>query len=111
MIRWTGLVARAIYQTGGRGAKLTWAGACYPDEADDPMRVRFSVKSSFNPSKVLWDFGDEQQSPEHAPWHSYEKSGTYEVRVALWKPNGKYHIRKVRLQMPRVRLGVQAPAG
>lgn len=78
-------------------------------DAEDPMRVHFSTKSSFSPVRCQWDFGDESGGRQPSVSHTYAQPGLYVVRVALWGPNDKRYVRSVRVQVPRIRLGT-APA-
>ena len=90
------------------------------DNPLDDMEVSFSVKSSFEPISRLWDFGDDasdrweagEEEPSRAPdaRHRYAKPGLYTVRVKLEAPNGKSFARSIRLQVPRIRLGVTPPS-
>jgi len=79
------------------------------DDPADLMKVKFGIKSSFEPERYRWDFGDGQGSVIASPQHKYEKPGLYNLRVATWAPKGKPHIRSIQLQMPRVRLGATRP--
>lgn len=87
-----------------------WIRIRVQDDPTDPMRVRFSVKASFKPSRILWDFGDKQRSTEARPEHRYDESGVYDVKAALWKSKDKHYVRQIKLQVPRVRLGATLPA-
>jgi len=89
-----------------------WVRLNVRDDPADPMHVSFSVRTSFEPVKFLWDFGDnEPRSPLAAPDHRYGKAGLYTVRVAVWPAKKGPFVRKVQLRIPRVRLGVSGPAG
>lgn len=80
------------------------------DDPADAMHVYFSVRTSFEPTKYLWDFGDsESRSPLASPDHRYSKAGLYTVRVALWPAKGGPFVRQVQLQIPRIHLGVASP--
>jgi len=85
-----------------------WIRILVEDDPRDPMHVKFSVRSSFEPVKYLWDFGDHERSPVAAPDHRYDKPAMYTVRVALYTAGDKPYVRQIHLQMPRIRLGVQA---
>ena len=78
-------------------------------DADDPMRVHFSTKSSFTPVRCQWDFGDDSGATQEKTTHTYTHPGLYVVRVALWGPGNKRYVRSVRVQVPRIRMGT-APA-
>jgi hypothetical protein len=81
------------------------------DDARDALKVRFGTRTSFEPVKFLWDFGDGHlRSPLANPEHRYAGAGFYDVRLAMWAANGGPYVRQIRLQVPRVRLGVTPPA-
>lgn len=83
-----------------------WVRLQVREDAQDPMRVLLSAKTSFQPVKYLWDFGDgSARTPVAAPEHRYEKPGLYNVRVGLWINDDDRVVRQVQLQVPRVRLG------
>jgi len=85
-----------------------WVRVAVADDPLDPMRVRFSTRTSFEAARFLWDFGDGQpRSPLATPEHRYDQSGFYDVRLAVWSDKGGPFVRQLRLQMPRVRLGTQ----
>ena len=46
-----------------------------------PLAVKFTDKSSGNPTKYAWDFGDGTTSSEKNPSHTYNKTGTYTVKL------------------------------
>ena len=88
-----------------------WVRVLVEDDARDPLKVRFGTRSSFEPAKFLWDFGDSQlRSPLANPEHRYARAGFYDVQLAVWAANGGPYVRQIRLQVPRVRLGVAPPA-
>ena len=88
-----------------------WVRVAVADDPLDPMRVRFSARTSFEAVRFLWDFGDGRpRSPLAEPEHRYEQSGFYDVRLAVWPEKGGPSVRQLRLQMPRVRLGTTSPA-
>jgi len=87
--------------------KRPWLRIKVKDDPVDPMKVAFSAKTSFEPVRYLWDFGDgSSRSPIASPEHKYEKPGTYTVKVGIWGSNGGPKVRSIQLQMPRIRLGV-----
>ena len=86
--------------------KHPWIRVHVQDDPADDMRMRFRAKASFEPVRFRWDFGDEQGSTDPTPEHRYDKPGTYTVRVALWASDKRYDIRRVKLQIPRIRIGV-----
>lgn len=87
-----------------------WARIEIREDAADDQRVLLGARSSFQPVRVLWDFGDGRRSEEPAPTHRYEHPGLYSVRVALWTSASRRVVRQVQLQIPRVRLGGAIPA-
>ena len=88
-----------------------WVRVLVEDDARDGLRVRFAARTSFEPVKFLWDFGDGQlRSPLAHPEHRYAQAGFYDVQLAVWAANGGPYVRQIRLQVPRVRLGVAPPA-
>ncbi|HSW45016.1 MAG TPA: PHB depolymerase family esterase [Phycisphaerae bacterium] len=88
-----------------------WIRVVIEDDPRDPMHVRLAARTSFEPARFLWDFGDgEPRSPLASPHHRYGKPGFYDVRLAVWPSSGGPYVRLVRLQMPRMRLGVTATA-
>ena len=48
-----------------------------------PLAVKFTDKSSGNPTKYSWDFGDGTTSSEKNPSHTYNKTGTYTVKLTV----------------------------
>ncbi len=86
-----------------------WINVRVQDDPQDPMRVSFALRTSLEPDRYLWQFGDGQSSPVPAPSHRFERPGLYTVSVQLWSGSGKRHARSVQVQVPRIRLGT-APA-
>jgi len=87
-----------------------WVRMNVRDDPTDPMHVYLALRTSFEPSKYLWDLGDgETRLPLANPDHRYGKAGLYTVRVAVWSNKGGPYVRQVQLQIPRVRLGVAVP--
>lgn len=90
--------------------KRPWVRVHARDDSTDPMRVKFRVRTSFEPTRYLWDFGDgSDRSPLSAPEHTFVEPGLYTVRVAVWPPKGRPQARHIVLQVPRPRLGSTAP--
>jgi pimeloyl-ACP methyl ester carboxylesterase len=86
--------------------KRPWVRVIVTDEPTDPMQVHFGTKTSFEPERFLWDFGDgSPRSPLAAPEHRFEEPGLYTVRVALWPARGGPYVREIALQVPRIRIG------
>ncbi len=86
-----------------------WINVRIQDDLQDPMGVSFGLRTSLEPVRYLWQFGDGRSSPVAAPSHRYERPGLYTVTVQLWTAGGKRHARSVQVQVPRIRLGT-APA-
>lgn len=81
------------------------------EDGGDPMHLFFSVRSSFEPVKYLWDFGDgTPRIPAANPDHRYSTPGVYNVRVGVWTEAKNYMVRQVQVQVPRVHLGTATPA-
>lgn len=81
------------------------------EDGSDPMRLLFSARTSFEPVKYLWDFGDgSERTPVATPDHRYTKPGLYSIRVGVWTEAKNHMVRQVQVQVPRVRLGTPAPA-
>lgn len=87
-----------------------WVRVQVKENPDDPMLVHLSVKTSFQPVRYLWDFGDgsERQSLP-SPSHRYENPGQYNIRVGVWSTEKNRHVRQVQVRVPRVRLGTATP--
>lgn len=69
------------------------------------MTVAFNVRTSPEPIAYLWQFGDKELSREPEPSHVYKKPGQYEVQLTVRYANKKQRIRKVQIQVPRLRIG------
>mgnify|MGYP001068408245 CR=1 FL=1 len=82
-----------------------WIRIGVEDDPTDPMRVRFTVRTSFPASRYLWDFGDGERSTSASPVHTYSDPSLYTVKVAVYTAGGTPFVRQVQLQIPRVRLG------
>lgn len=85
-----------------------WIRVLIEDDPADAMKMTFSIRASFEPSRYLWDFGDGQRSPVASPTHRYEQPGTYTVKVALNGPGKEPFVRQIQIQAPRIRLGATA---
>jgi len=79
------------------------------DDPEEAMRLTFEPHVSFEPQRILWDFGDgTPHVSETRPTHRYAQPGTYTVRMAVWPESGDPHVRQVQLIVPRPRLGAPA---
>jgi PKD repeat protein len=52
------------------------------------LTVQFTDKSTWNISSWLWDFGDQQNSIEQNPTHTYTEAGTYTVSLTVTGDGG-----------------------
>lgn len=83
-----------------------WVRVQVREDGTDPMKVLLSVKTSFEPVRYLWDFGDDSERlPVATTEHRYTKPGLYNIRVGVWRTDKEKHVRQVQIQVPRVRLG------
>jgi PKD repeat protein len=53
-----------------------------------PLTVKFTDKSTNNPTSYLWRFGDGTTSMEKNPSHAYTKAGVYVVRLTATNSGG-----------------------
>jgi predicted esterase len=67
---------------------------------DNPLAIRFKLRSSYTPSRYRWDFGDGDESPVAEPIHIYAQPGTYLVTVTTENHKGREDIRRVHLDVP-----------
>lgn len=58
-------------------------------------KISFRDLSSFSPDKWEWDFGDGTTSSQQNPSHTYNKNGTYSVKLVAYNSLGKDSVRKV----------------
>jgi len=83
-----------------------WVRVQVREDGRDPMRLLLGVKTSFEPVRYLWDFGDgTERVPVASPEHRYAEPGQYNIRVGVWRNDKDYHVRQVQVQVPRIRLG------
>jgi len=68
-----------IYVGGGVIADFTADKTTGPS----PLAVKFTDKSSGNPTKYAWDFGDGSTSTEKNPSHTYTSTGQYTVKLTV----------------------------
>jgi hypothetical protein len=85
-----------------------WIRIVVEDDPDNAMKVRLSVKSSFEAGHYLWDFGDNERSVEARPTHTYARPSSYTVKVAVYTANERVYVRQIELPIPRIRLGAVA---
>ena len=68
----------------------------------EPLTVRFTVRSSFEPEHYEWSFGDESPtSPVAGPVHTYSKPGGYTVTLQTEAPGDKTVRRAVEITLSR----------
>ncbi len=65
----------------------------HQSDADNPLRVRFSIDATPKAVDQKWYFGDGGESYEPAPVHTYPSSGRYEVWVNVTIEGGKTYQR------------------
>ncbi len=53
-----------------------------------PLKVMFTDKSTGNPDKWYWDFGDKTVSKAKNPVHTYKKAGKYTVTLKIMDAKG-----------------------
>lgn len=53
-----------------------------------PLAVRFQNFTSGDPVRFLWDFGDDTQSIEESPLHTYHSEGLYTVTLNIINSTG-----------------------
>lgn len=59
-----------------------------------PLAVSFKYDSTSEITGVEWDFGDGNTSTEETPTHTYEKSGSYTVKLTVSGPGGEKTVVK-----------------
>lgn len=57
-----------------------------PRDGSAPLTVAFTDRSAGSPTGWSWTFGDGTTSAEQHPRHLYARPGTYEVRLAVRRP-------------------------
>ncbi len=53
-------------------------------EGPAPLAVQFTDRSSGNPTRCFWSFGDGVTSDAVNPLHVYQRAGSYTVRLWVW---------------------------
>ncbi len=74
------------------------------ENRDDPMTIRFKTRSSFEPERYDWHFGDGSSSPVASPVHTYAVEGRYTVTLTTETPKGKIARRAVEVTVPQARV-------
>jgi PKD repeat protein len=65
------------------------------DDCNDKYTKQFTDKS-LGPKTWLWEFGDGETSTEQSPVHTYQKTGTYNVKLTVTNDKcSHFSIRKV----------------
>nr|WP_155398204.1 PKD domain-containing protein [Methanosarcina barkeri] len=59
-----------------------------PKSGKTPLKVKFTDKSTGNPTKWKWNFGDGKSSTAQNPTHKYSKAGKYTVKLAVTNAAG-----------------------
>ena len=59
-----------------------------PSRGPAPLGVQFTDYSTGDVKSWLWEFGDQSQSTSRSPVHTYEKQGTYTVRLTITGSRG-----------------------
>ncbi len=80
----------------------------FPAAGDNPLKVRFKLRSSYEPTAYQWTFDDGTQSPVAEPEYVFPAPGTYRVTVAVEGAKRQYDHRAVDVDVPHIR--VKGPA-
>lgn len=57
----------------------------HPSSGETPLKIRFEDTSDGDPTRWLWDFGDDSTSNDQNPTHTYTAAGSYKVKLTVWK--------------------------
>jgi predicted esterase len=68
---------------------------------DEPLTIRFDLTAEPPVVKQKWFFGDDQESFERSPTHTYAQPGQYEVTVNTSLKSGKKYSRKRTINVGR----------
>jgi PKD repeat protein len=60
----------------------------HPKSGDAPLTVSFTDRSTGQPDRWLWEFGDGQSSTEQNAVYTYHSPGTYQVLLTIWNSRG-----------------------
>ncbi|MBB6461992.1 PKD domain-containing protein [Flammeovirga kamogawensis] len=63
-------------------------------QGESPLTVSFTDQSSYRPTSWEWNFGDGTTSTNQNPFHTYNESGTYSVRLKVTNATGDDTIEK-----------------
>jgi PKD repeat protein len=72
---------KSSYITVGSPPSASFAAS--PTSGTAPLTVRFSDRSTGDPTAWLWDFGDRVSSTEQNPSHQYQFVGIYDVTLTV----------------------------
>jgi PKD repeat protein len=66
-----------------------------------PLTVKFTDKSTNNPTSYLWQFGDGSTSTEKNPTHTYTKAKVYIVRLTATNSGGSDSATSIVIALPK----------
>jgi len=82
---------------------VTFAADFSANTAYAPLTVAFTDKSTGNPTKWAWDFGDKSARVKtQNPTHKYSKGGTYTVKLTVTNAAGATASKSVKIVVPKV---------
>jgi len=64
------------------------------ESSGDPLSIRFALSAVPPATRLLWNFGDDEESRDDSPTHKYAKPGRYEVSVQVTLKGGKKYKRR-----------------
>jgi PKD repeat protein len=65
-----------------------------PVSGVEPLKVKFTDKSTGSPNKWKWDFGDGKTLTVQNPVHTYNNAGRYTVSLTVWNAAGSDKMTK-----------------
>ncbi|MHC5109065.1 MAG: PKD domain-containing protein [Planctomycetota bacterium] len=87
--------------------RSTWMHVrAFPASDNNPLAVRFQVKTTESPVRYKWKFGDGDESPVAEPLHVFPAQGTYRVTVTIYTEAGRRGSRIVNVEVPGAKLVV-----
>ena len=72
----------------------------YPSGSGNPLEYPFKLRSTIDPHRYRWTFGDGGESPIAEPVHAYAKGGTYNVRVSMQDSDDGVYRRSLDVRVP-----------
>ena len=72
----------------------------FPAADNTPLSMQFKLRTSLEPTRYLWEFGDGDTSPVAEPVHAYAAPGRYPLAVTVEVKDGARHRRKLSLKVP-----------